>query len=113
MNIILLSMIFLSLFGSETPLLPPLDPDCISEPFFVREFPNHQWCNAQEDPFGDYYSYACRVIKHSDRFGEYESFKFVHQCIYTPTLEIPVAEIYITLLPLVNKYPATIGQPIP
>ncbi len=102
MKITLLLIVLLSMLGNESPVPPPeLLPECISEYFYVWGFEKHAYCNEQT-PFGDYHLFACRVIKQSDYFGEYETFKFVNTCIYADKLASE-SEAYLILLPLVSN----------
>ncbi len=100
MKITFLLIVLLSLFGGESSA--PIDSECIAEPFFVWESEDHGWCNMSESPNGDLYLYACRIKKHSDYFGEYESFKFLHQCVYSATSSV---QIQLSFLPLINNNP--------
>ena len=106
-EVVVLVPIALSLLGGGAPEPPPQDPECIQEPFFIKEFEDHPWCNAQEDPYGDHYLYACRIIKHSDEFGDYISFKFIHVCQYSATSSI---RTWLTFLPLVQNKPTTMSH---
>lgn len=112
MKITLLLIVLLSMLGNESPVPPPeLLPECISEYFYVWGFQEHGYCNEQT-PFGEYHLFACRVTKQSNYFGEYETFKFVNKCIYTPNIDIE-SEAYLILLPLVNNNPTIISSIIP
>jgi hypothetical protein len=108
---IVLFIFVLNLLGQSPVPEPPLDSECLSDWYFYWEFKEHPFCNEQE-PFGDVYFYSCKIKKHSDYFGEYDSFKFIHQCIYTFPLEVPAQETKMVFLPVVRNIIPTIGQPI-
>lgn len=107
-EVVVLVPIVLSLLSGEATIpSPPPDPGCIQEPFFIRAFEDHPWCNAQEDPYGDHYLYACRITKHSESFGDYTSFKFLHTCVYSATSSV---RTWLTFLPLVQNKPTTMSH---
>lgn len=109
MKITLLLIVLLSMLGNESPISPPeLLPECISEYFYVWGFNEHGFCNEQ-DPFGDHHLFACRIKVQNDYFGEYETFKFVNKCIYTPQLDRE-SEAHLVFLPLVNNNPTTMSH---
>ena len=108
MKLVFLLLVFLSMFETS-PVPVPSDPECITEPVFVIEYQEDGFCNAQE-PFGDVYMFVCKIKLYSEYFGEYEGLKFLHTCIYTPTLELPTKEMFITFLPVVNNNPTIMSH---
>jgi hypothetical protein len=96
MKIIILLLALLSIVA------PAPDPECVSEWNLLWEIPDCVICDDLE-PFGDYYLYNCTIIKSSSAFGDYNSVKFVSQCIYGAGIEVPSKDVYVSFMPTISS----------